>query len=110
MDDSRALDSFSALSNGTRLAVFRLLVRQGPGGVAAGEIAQALDVPPSTLSDHLSRLQRAGLVRSRRDRQRIVYAAHIAGIRALLAFLTDDCCGGRPEICGVTITEGEQEP
>ena len=81
------------------MRAFRLLVEAGEEGVPAGEIARRLDVPHNTLSTHLAQLTRAGLVRSRRESRSIIYMADLAGIRALLAFLVQDCCHGRPEAC-----------
>jgi DNA-binding transcriptional ArsR family regulator len=95
-----ALQALAALSHATRLEVFRLLVAQGAIGLPAGQIAERLEVAPSTLSPHLAQLERAGLATSWRDERRIFYAVNVEGMRALLAFLTEDCCGGHPEICG----------
>lgn len=95
-----AVDALSALAHASRLAVFRLLVRAGPGGMAAGEIAREIGALPNTLSSHLTILAHAGLVQSRRDGRSIVYSADFERMRDLLAFLIADCCGGRPEICG----------
>ena len=89
-----------ALGQETRLRAFRLLVEAGEEGVPAGEIARRLDVPHNTMSSHLALLTRAGLIRSRRESRSIIYTADFAGIRALLAFLVQDCCRGRPEACG----------
>jgi len=89
----------SALSQDTRLAVFRLLMRAGPSGVAAGEIAAEMGVPPNTLSAHLSILSNAGLVASRREGRSIIYRAEYSGMSELLLYLTEDCCQGRPEMC-----------
>lgn len=100
-----ALQALTALSHATRLEVFRLLVAQGAIGLPAGQIAERLEVAPSTLSPHLAQLERAGLATSWRDERRIFYAVNIEGMRALLAFLTEDCCGGHPEICGFTPRE-----
>lgn len=94
-----AVEALSALAHGHRLAVFRLLVRAGADGVAAGEIAREVAVPPSTLSTHLTILGHAGLVRSRRQGRSVIYSADFEGMRALLGFLMEDCCAGRPEIC-----------
>jgi ArsR family transcriptional regulator len=80
--------------------VFRLLIQAGPSGLPAGAIADALGVPPSTLSFHLKELENAGLVRSTRVQRQIIYAPDLEGTRRLLTFLTADCCGGHPEICG----------
>ena len=100
MTDDQALAALVALAHGTRLGVFRLLLREEPDGLPAGDIARAVAVPPSTLSSHLAQLEGAGLLRSWRQGQRIFYAADVSGIRALLGFLVADCCHGRPEICG----------
>lgn len=94
-----AVERLSALAHGSRLAVFRLLVRAGPEGMPAGEIAREIGILPNTLSSHLTILSRAGLVRSKRGGRSIIYSADYARMRDLLAFLMEDCCGGRPEIC-----------
>jgi DNA-binding transcriptional ArsR family regulator len=99
MKKTQALDAFGALSQETRLDVFRLLIKQLPDAMAAGDIARALEVPPSTLSAHLAILQRAGLVASTRDGRVISYQADLAGVRALLNFLVKDCCGGKSAAC-----------
>lgn len=95
-----AIDAFAALAQDTRLAVFRLLVAQGPGGLPARAIADNLAVAPSTLSFHLAQLERAGLILSRRVHRQIFYAIHIEGVRRLIDFLTEDCCQGNPALCG----------
>ena len=100
METRDAVEALSALAQEHRLAVFRLLVREGPNGLPAGEIAERVAVPPSTLSHHLAHLERAGLLRSWRVERRIFYAVDIEGTRRLVAFLTEDCCQGHPEICG----------
>ena len=99
MDMTRALSALAALSQETRLAAFRLLVAAGHDGVPAGEIAGRLGVRPNTLSTHLGLLARSGLVRPARDGRSIRYSADFARMRDLLAFLVEDCCNGRPEIC-----------
>ena len=100
MEMSAASRIFAALSQESRLAVLRLLLAQGASGMAAGELAGRLGMPASTSSFHLSALQRAGLVAATRQGRQIIYAARIAALRELLAFLTETCCGGRPELCG----------
>jgi ArsR family transcriptional regulator len=100
MELPAAVEALSAIAHPTRLAVFRLLVRAGTEGVAAGEIARELAVLPSTLSTHLTILAHAGLVRLRREGRSIIYAAEYDRMRDLLGFLVADCCGGRSEICG----------
>ena len=98
MEISSATDAFAALSQETRLAAFRLLVRAGPTGLPAGEIARMLGAAPSTLSTHLGLLQRAGLVTSERRSRRIVYRADFDGVGALMKFLMEDCCKGHPAV------------
>lgn len=93
-----ALSALSALAQETRLAAFRLLVRQGPDGLAAGVIARKLHVAPSTLSAHLAQLTRARLIRSQRVQRQIIYSADYAGIQRLLDFLMEDCCAGRSKL------------
>jgi len=89
----------AALAQEARLEVFRLLVKAGPQGLPAGEIARRLDTAPNTMSAQLLVLANAGLIRSRRDGRSIIYAADFGAMRDLLVFLTEDCCGGRSEIC-----------
>jgi arsenate reductase len=100
MDLHHALETFTALAQEHRLQVFRLLMRQAPYGLPAGQIADCLGIPASTLSAHLAQLERAGLLRSWRDQRRIFYAANMQGIGNLLTFLTEECCEGHPELCG----------
>lgn len=99
MEKNRALDALSALGQETRLDVFRLLVRAGPQGQAAGEIAERLGVRPNTLSNNLNILSVAGLVRSTREGRSIRYFANMETMRDLLGFLLEDCCGGQAELC-----------
>ena len=100
MEVKEAIAAFAALAQEHRLAVFRLLVRAGPNGLSAGEIAERVAVPSSTLSHHLAHLERAHVLRSWRVQRQIYYAVDIEGTRRLVAFLTEECCEGRPEICG----------
>ena len=99
MDDQNAVAALSALAQEHRLKIFRALVKEGPSGLAAGEIARRLGLAPSALSFHLAQLERAGLLRSWRVKRHIFYAVEIDGMRRLLGFLTEDCCQGQPEIC-----------
>ncbi len=99
MESKDALIGFSALSQATRLDVFRLLIEQEPGGLAAGEIARRLAVPANTMSVHLATLARAGLITAERRSRSIVYRANVSASRALAGFLLDGCCGGWPERC-----------
>lgn len=107
MDTQTASQALSALAQETRLEVFRTLVQEGPSGLPAGQIAVRLGVLPATLSFHLSQLERAGLLHSRRQSRQIYYAADYEGMRRLLAYLTEDCCRGRPEICAGLFDELE---
>lgn len=99
MDPHAAVGALSALAHPARLEVFRLLVRAGPEGMAAGEIARATGSLANTLSANLNILAGAGLVSSRREGRSIIYSAAYERMRGLLAFLMEDCCGGKPEIC-----------
>ncbi|MGE0232259.1 MAG: ArsR/SmtB family transcription factor [Flavobacteriaceae bacterium] len=105
MDTSSALSAFNALAQPTRLDVFRLLVKAGGKGMLAGEIAGALGVRQNTMSSNLAVLLRGGLVRNDREGRAIRYYADMEGVRGLLGFLTEDCCGGRPELCQPLIDE-----
>jgi ArsR family transcriptional regulator, arsenate/arsenite/antimonite-responsive transcriptional repressor len=105
MKSEDALAGLSALAQETRLAIFRRLVRAGPAGESAGQIAEALGTPAPTLSFHLKELERAGLISQRRESRSLIYAARYDGMRELLAFLMEDCCAGRPEICNFKPTE-----
>jgi ArsR family transcriptional regulator, arsenate/arsenite/antimonite-responsive transcriptional repressor len=102
METPQAITAFAALAQESRLKVFRLLVRQGPSGMAAGDIARALGVPANTLSSHLAILTRAALVASRKEGRSVIYAMNVAGTRALLSFLVD-CCRAEPKVCGKLI-------
>jgi ArsR family transcriptional regulator len=99
METLEALAALSALAHPGRLEVFRRLVRAGPEGLPAGEIARVTGTLPNTLSASLNLLTAAGLVTSRREGRFIVYSAAYRRMQALLAFLVEDCCDGRPEIC-----------
>lgn len=98
---AHALAALAALGQPTRLAIFRLLMRHEPTGVAAGAIAGQIGCPANTLSSHLAILARAGLVRGTRDGRTIIYRAGVDGMRALVSFLINDCCSGHPELCGL---------
>ena len=99
MDRMQALDALSALSQETRLDLFRLLVAAGHGGMCVGDLTRAMAARQNTISTNLAILTRAGLTRSEREGRSIRYFADLDGMRALLAFLMEDCCGGRPETC-----------
>ncbi len=98
-----AVSALSALAQESRLTTFRLLIRAGDAGMAAGDIARELGVPHNTLSSHLACLARSGLVTSTRQSRSIIYRVDFAGTRELLAFLLEDCCQGQPEVCSPAI-------
>ena len=91
-----ALAALSALAQESRLAIFRYLVTLGPAGQAATRIGEHLAIPASSLSFHLKELSRAGLITSRQESRFIIYAANFAQMNGLIAFLTENCCGGNP--------------
>ncbi|MBK6466004.1 MAG: helix-turn-helix transcriptional regulator [Rhodobacter sp.] len=105
MDKTQALDAFAALGQATRLDVFRLLIKTGDAGLSAGEIGDALGVRQNTMSANLAILARSGLIRNAREGRSIRYFADMDGMRGLLAFLMEDCCGGRPALCQPVINE-----
>lgn len=99
MDERQALAALGALSQETRLRILRHLVIAGPDGVAAGAIAEHVEVSASNVSFHLKELEHAGLVSVRRDSRSMVYSAAYDALTGLIRFLMEDCCSGRPEIC-----------
>ncbi|MGN6376882.1 MAG: ArsR/SmtB family transcription factor [Sphingomonas sp.] len=105
MGNDLAISALGALAQSTRLEAFRLLVRHEPEGLAAGEVAKALDVPQNTMSVHLGTLARAGLIRSERRSRIINYRADLDQLKALTLFLVKDCCGGKAELCEPLIAE-----
>jgi DNA-binding transcriptional ArsR family regulator len=109
MDEKTTITALAALAQEHRLRAFRLLVTVGPDGLPSGQIAERLGVPASTMSAHLAQLERAGLVRSRREQRRIIYGIDVDGMRDVLAFLVEDCCGGRPELCGPALFGRRQD-
>jgi len=99
MEITQVVKALSALAQESRLNAFRLLVCAGEAGLAAGEIAEALNVPPATLSFHLKELANAGLISQERSGRSIIYSLKIESISSLMEFLMQDCCQGRPELC-----------
>jgi ArsR family transcriptional regulator len=99
MKKSAVISALGALAQETRLDIFRLLVQKGPEGLPAGEIGSRLGQPSPTLSFHLNQLKFAGLVSSRRESRSIIYTANFKMMTNLLGYLTENCCGGRPELC-----------
>lgn len=105
MENINAVNALAALAQENRLAVFRLLVRNAPEGLTPGVIGEQLELPAPTLSFHLKTLAQAGLVTAIQEGRFVRYRAEIAGINALIDFLTEDCCGGHPQLC---IPKGKQ--
>jgi DNA-binding transcriptional ArsR family regulator len=94
METKSAVSALAALAQESRLAIFRLLVQAGPDGLAAGKISEATSVPPSSLSFHMKELLHAGLVTSRQEGRFVIYMAEYPIMNSLVAFLTENCCGG----------------
>src|SRR5581483_2819671 len=108
MNEGDAIASLCPLANVTRLRIFRMLVRRSPLGMPAGEIASRACVSANNASFHLKELDRTGLLRATRHRRFVRYAIDIEGMRKLLTFLTEDCCQGRPELCGSGVADTAQ--
>ena len=102
MKKSTVIAALGALAQETRLDIFRMLVQKGPEGLPAGEIGSRLAQPSPTMSFHLNQLRFAGLVTSRRESRSIIYSANFKAMNDLLGYLTENCCGGRPELCSPT--------
>lgn len=100
MSESKIVTALAALAHQHRLRIFRLLVKQGPAGMPAGQIADRVGISATNMSFHLKELDRAGLLRSTRQGRFIRYAIDVDGMRQLLTYLTEECCQGRPELCG----------
>lgn len=99
MKAAQVVKALSALAQPTRLAMYRLLVERGPDGMAAGRVAEKLKVAPATLSFHFRALSHAGLLESRPDGRYVYYAANFTVMNDMVAYLTENCCGGNPEAC-----------
>jgi DNA-binding transcriptional ArsR family regulator len=110
MDATSAVRSLAALAQESRLDVFRVLVQAGPAGRTAGEIAERLGIPPSTLSFHVKALSQAGLVESRQAGRFIHYSANFPAMSGLIAFLGENCCGGVSCAPVTSINRAEQAP
>ncbi len=110
MEKTSAVAALAALAQPTRLDVFRLLVQAGPEGLSPGRIGARLTLPPATLSFHLNQLRHAGLVRFRRESRSLIYVAEYAAMNALLAYLTENCCGGTIAACAPACDPSGQTP
>ena len=100
MEERQAIRSLASLAHESRLRVFRLLAKHGVEGMPAGKIAEELALPAATLSFHLKELLNAELVADRREGRSVIYSINACHTECLLKFLLEDCCGGRPELCG----------
>lgn len=105
MESETAILVLAALAQKTRLETFRLLVKQEPEGVPAGELARLMEVPQNTMSAHLATLYRAGLINGKRHSRSIIYRADLARFREVVFFLIKDCCDGRDEVCAGLLTD-----
>src|SRR5262245_10681487 len=110
MDKLDAVAALAALAQEHRLEVYRLLVQAGPDGMAAGEVASAVGIAPNTLSFHFDRLRHAGLVSVARHGRSLIYAARYETMNNLLGYLTQNCCGGRPELCAPAALKPARAP
>lgn len=102
MERTNVIAGLAALAQDTRLDIFRLLVQAGNEGRPVGHIGEKLGLPSATLSFHLNQLKHAGLVTFRREGRSLIYMADFAAMSGLMAYLTENCCGGQAADCGVT--------
>lgn len=110
MKKTDAVAILAALAQDNRLDVFRLLAEAGREGMPAGHIANSLKMAPSALTFHLDRLREAGLISVRRDGRSMIYAARIEAMNALVSYLTDRCCQGRPDLCRPALRTASKKP
>jgi len=104
MDQQTAIEAFGALAQPSRMAIYRMLVREQPQALPVSEISRRLNIVPSTLSGHLAVLKRAGLLKSTRHQREIHYCANITAMNALVGFMLQDCCNGQLENCSEILT------
>lgn len=99
MQTKHAVEALGALAHEHRLGVYRLLVEQGPAGLAAGAIAESIGLAPSSLTFHLQNLHRAGLIVQRRESRSLIYSVDFDAMNDLVGYLTENCCAGSGESC-----------
>src|SRR5579872_3718758 len=110
MEKTAGVAALAALAQDNRLDVFRLLVQAGPQGMAAGRVAEALDLAPNTLTFHFDRLRSAGLVTVRRESRSMIYSARFEAMNGLVSFLTENCCKGSLAGCGPAVVCKPEKP
>jgi len=110
MDKTTATTAFESLSSGVRLDVFRLLVKQGLTGMVAGEIATTLNIPPTNLSFHLKAMTHARMLTVEQEGRFQRYRANLPLMLDLIAYLTEECCSGRPEDCATMLAASSCNP
>lgn len=110
MNKAMATKVFESLSSGIRLDVWRLLVKAGLEGRVAGELSSSLDIAPNTLSFHLKAMLHAGLLSVEQEGRFLRYRANIPLMLALIGYLTEECCAGHPEACGMMRAESSCSP
>ena len=103
MKTSDVINALAALAQDSRLAIFRALIQAGPAGLSAGKIAAATEIAPSSVSFHMKELAHAQMVSSRPEGRFVIYVANFETMNALIAFLTENCCGGQP--CATSCTQ-----
>lgn len=108
MEPIQAVRALASLAHESRLRVFRLLAKQGEEGLPAGKIAEVLELPAATLSFHLKELLNAELVTDRREGRSVIYSINACHTKCLFNFLLEDCCGGRPDLCGSACASDEK--
>jgi ArsR family transcriptional regulator len=101
MKTTKVIAALGALAHEHRLAIFRLLIERGPGGLPAGRISERVGLVPSSLTFHLQNLQRAGLIAQRRESRQLFYSADFTAMNALVSYLTDNCCAETGAECCV---------
>lgn len=103
MEKLQVIAGLSALAQDSRLDIFRMLVQAGTGGRPVGHIGQALGLPSATLSFHLAQLKNAGMIACRREGRSLIYSANFDAMSGLMAYLTENCCGGNYSDCGIEL-------
>lgn len=104
MNEAQAIEALTGMAHEHRMRVFKLLMKCRPSGLPAGEIGDRLGISRSSVSFHLNQMERAGLLRSWRVHRNVFYAVELEGMRNLIAYLTEDCCDGHPEVCDSPVT------